>query len=56
VIYSPETERQSHYFYANLCQQFDAIIHIDETHALKPLERTSHWVSGDAPETYPVGL
>jgi len=56
VIYSPETERQSHYFYANLSQQFDAIIHIDETNALTPLELTSHWVSGDAPETYPVGL
>jgi len=56
VIYLPESERHSHYFYARLAEQFDAIIHIDETHALKPLELTSHWVDGDAPETYPEGF
>lgn len=31
VIYRPETERLSHYFHARLPEQFDAIIHIDET-------------------------
>ncbi len=56
VIYLPETERQSHYFYANLIEQFDAIIHIDETSALIPLEKTANWVEGEAPETYPEGL
>lgn len=56
VIYAPKTERQSHYFHANLSKQFDAIIHIDESHAVKPLELTSHWVDGEAPETYPRGL
>ena len=56
VIYAPQTERQSHYFFANLASQFDAIIHIDETNALRPLETTSHWVDGEAPETYPVGI
>jgi erythromycin esterase-like protein len=55
VIYQPETERQSHYFYANLAQQFDVVIHIDETSALKPLEPSSSWTGGEAPETYPVG-
>ena len=39
VIYRPETERQSHYFYTRLAEQFDAMIHIDETHALEPLDR-----------------
>lgn len=39
VVYRPETERLSHYFYARLPEQFDALIHIDETHALEPLER-----------------
>src|SRR5439155_21455041 len=43
VIYLPETERLSHYFEARLAQQFDAIIHVDETRAVEPLERTSHW-------------
>ena len=56
VIYSPQTERRSHYFHANISQQFDAIIHIDKTHAVEPLEATSKWTGGEAPETYPVGL
>ncbi len=56
VIYAPKTERQSHYFHANLAKQFDAVIHIDESQALTPLELTSHWVDGEAPETYPGGL
>jgi erythromycin esterase-like protein len=53
VIYRPETERLSHYFEARLPEQFDAIIHIDETRALEPLERTSTWDRGELPETYP---
>jgi erythromycin esterase-like protein len=53
VIYRPETERQSHYFDASLAEQFDAVIHIDETHAVEPLERTSRWETGELPETYP---
>lgn len=35
VIYAPETERESHYFFSRLPLQFDAIIHIDETTAVK---------------------
>jgi erythromycin esterase-like protein len=53
VIYRPETERLSHYFQAQLPNQFDAIIHIDETRAVEPLERTSIWDRGELPETYP---
>jgi erythromycin esterase-like protein len=56
VIYLPETERQSHYFHANLPQQFDAVLHFDETKAVKPLERSARWETGEAPETYPVGV
>jgi erythromycin esterase-like protein len=56
VIYRPETERLSHYFHARLADQFDAVIHIDETHALEPLERSSEWEAGDLPETYPWGV
>lgn len=36
--------------------QFDAIIHVDQTHALEPLESTSTWVAGETVETYPTGL
>jgi hypothetical protein len=43
VIYRPETERQSHYFHANLPDQFDAVLHFDETRAIKPLESTAEW-------------
>jgi erythromycin esterase-like protein len=56
VIYRPETERWSHYFEACLPEQFDAFIHLDETRALEPLERTSEWQQGELPETYPEGL
>ena len=56
VIYRPETERVSHYFEATPAQQFDVLVHIDETHALEPLERTSKWVAGELPETYPSAL
>ncbi len=53
VIYRPETERLSHYFHARLPEQFDAVIHIDETHAVEPLESTGIWEEGELPETYP---
>jgi erythromycin esterase-like protein/predicted phosphoribosyltransferase len=56
VVYRPETERISHYFHARLADQFDAVIHIDETRALEPLERASEWDTGELPETYPWGV
>ena len=56
VVYRPETERISHYFHARLADQFDAVIHVDETHAVEPLERTSQWERGELPETYPWGV
>ena len=56
VIYRPETERQSHYFRARLADQFDAVIYIDETRAVEPLERTARWQEGEAPETYPFAV
>jgi erythromycin esterase-like protein len=56
VLYRPETERISHYFHARLANQFDAVIHIDETHALEPLERASDWETAELPETYPWGV
>jgi erythromycin esterase-like protein len=55
VIYRPETERASHYFRARLSDQFDAVLHINETSALQPLET---WAADetDVPETYPTGI
>ena len=56
VVYRPETERISHYFHARIAQQFDALIHIDETTAVEPLERSSEWEHGELPATYPTGV
>jgi erythromycin esterase-like protein len=56
VIYLPETERISHYFEARLAEQFDAVLHFDDTEAVEPLERSAEWERGRAPETFPSGL
>jgi erythromycin esterase-like protein len=56
VIYRPQAERQSHYFHARVADQFDAVIHIDETRAVEPLERTARWERGEVPETYPFAV
>ncbi len=56
VIYRPETERQSHYFRARLPSQFDAVLHFDETRAVKPLETTEEWEVGELPETFPFAV
>ncbi|MFA9401246.1 MAG: erythromycin esterase family protein [Acidobacteriota bacterium] len=56
VIYRPESERASHYFSARLAGQFDAVIHIDETRAVEPLERAADWDLAEPPETYPTAL
>ena len=56
VIYRPETERLSHYFYADLAGQFDAVIHFDLTRGVEPLDTVPSWKSEDLPETFPVGI
>lgn len=53
VIYRPETERASHYFRARVSDQFDAIIHIDETTAVRPLDSVTVTDEQEIPETYP---
>ncbi len=57
VVYRPESERASHYFYAALPTQFDALLHFDETQAVEPLERRAAWKENyEAPETFPSGM
>ncbi len=53
VIYRPETELQSHYFYASLPRQFDEYIWFDETRAVEPLTRETTRGMAD---TFPFGL
>jgi len=56
VIYRPDTERQSHYLETRLADQFDALIHIDETNAVEPLDDDNPAVGAEPPETYPSGV
>lgn len=53
VIYRPETEMASHYFRANLPQQFDEYVWFDNTRAVTPLDTAE--VKG-LPDTYPFGV
>lgn len=53
VIYRPETELQSHYFYACLPRQFDEYIWFDETRAVEPIPREN---TKGIPDTFPFGL
>ena len=55
VIYRPESELASHYFYASLPHQFDEYVWFDETNAVHPLPASPR-PSADLPETYPFGL
>jgi erythromycin esterase-like protein len=56
VIYRPETERRSHYFFAHLADQFDAVVHWDETRALEALEPVAPLEPSEPPETWPSGV
>lgn len=53
VIYRPETELQSHYFYAQLPRQFDEYVWFDESQAVTPLYRGDEAV---VPDTFPFGV
>lgn len=56
VIYRPQSERHSHWFAASLPHQYDALVHLDHTRAVEPLERTGLWELGEPPDTYPSSL
>jgi erythromycin esterase-like protein len=57
VIYRPDTERWSHYFEARLADQFDAVIHVDETRAVQPVRAVADAPDQElVPETYPTGV
>jgi protein-L-isoaspartate(D-aspartate) O-methyltransferase len=55
VVYRPETELQSHYFYSVLPMQFDEYMWFTETTALTPLPGGAP-ASPGLPETYPFGV
>lgn len=45
VIYRPDSERLSHYYFSRLPYQFDSIIHFDKTSAVEPLAIHSELVN-----------
>jgi erythromycin esterase-like protein len=59
VVYRPETERASHYLYANLADQFDVVVHVDATRHLEPLDTIDgpeQSLEAEVPETFPTGV
>jgi protein-L-isoaspartate(D-aspartate) O-methyltransferase len=56
VVYRPETELASHYFQANIVDQFDEVIWFDETRAVRPLPTGGRPRSVEPPDTYPFGV
>src|SRR5919201_2010153 len=42
----------THYFEAEIADQFDTVLHVDETRAGEPPDRTRE--AGELPETYPL--
>jgi erythromycin esterase-like protein len=56
VVYLPQSERLSHYFYSDVASQFDAVIHFDKTQAVKPLDPSANMEHIELPETYPSGI
>lgn len=57
VVYRPESERQSHYYFARMRDQFDLVIHVDRTRAVTPLDLApSEHEPGELPETFPTGV
>jgi erythromycin esterase-like protein len=55
VVYHPQRER-GNYVPTLLPRRYDAVLHIDETHALRPLHGVRPRGAGEVPETYPTGV
>jgi erythromycin esterase-like protein len=55
VVYRPQTERVSHYVFADVTRQFDVLVHLDTTTALEPLEPGRAPAEGVLRETSRIG-
>jgi erythromycin esterase len=55
VVYHPRFERHGNYVPTDLPARYDAILHIDLTHALRPLHMPER-LSLEPPETYPFAV
>ena len=50
VVYFPRSKRRTRYFTARLAAQSDAVIHVDQTHALQPRDITAQWEPTAGPQ------
>ncbi|GGK18660.1 hypothetical protein GCM10008955_10130 [Deinococcus malanensis] len=55
VIYRPATERWSHYVETTPAGQYDALLHINRTRALRPLDADAGDAQEEVPDLYPTG-
>jgi erythromycin esterase len=55
VVYHPEYERYGNYVPTVLPHRYDALLYIDESHALRPLHLPGSF-EHEVPETFPSGL
>ncbi|KZM74703.1 erythromycin esterase family protein [Nocardia terpenica] len=56
VVYTPATERHSHYLHTRLADRYDAVVYLDRTTALDPLDPARSRRVTATPETFPTGL
>ena len=56
LIYRPDPEPGTHYLSTRLPDQFDAVLHFDETRAVEPLEPASETNGGEVPLTFPFSV
>jgi erythromycin esterase len=55
VVYHPEYEHYGNYVPTILARRYDVVLHIDESHALRPLHLAGSF-EHEVPETFPSGL
>jgi erythromycin esterase-like protein len=55
VVYHAEYEQYGNYVPTVLPRRYDALLYIDESHALHPLHMRAR-TEGEVPETYPSGV
>lgn len=56
AVYPPWAEALDPYVRARLAEQFDAVVHVDRTRAVEPLDDSGAWSVGRTPRTFPTGL
>lgn len=56
VVYRPQAQREHHWLGAMLSRQYDAVVHIDFTRGVQPLERLASAPVDELAEIWPTGM